>query len=652
MGIEEGSFSADGEEYDPADDALHLAQTTQRDLRKLLAIIGTVASVAALYFAREVLLPITLAVILSFVLSPIVNRLQRWRVPRVAAAILAVIAALGAVAMVGTAIGSQAASLATEAPQYVKTIQEKVQSVQGYAVLRLASVTKALGTNRPDWATRGDNSQLTGRAPPRNSAAARAQAQRQPVPVEVMPAQPTPAELAGRVISPVIGPLETTFIVLVVTIFILIQREDLRDRVIRLFGSSDLHRTTIALDDAGQRLSRYFLSQFAVNTSFGAVIGVGLWLLDVPSPAMFGILAGMLRFVPYIGSFLAALAPMALAAAIAPGWSLVLFVALLFFGVDMITGYVIEPMLYGHSTGLSPVSVIVAAIFWTWLWGPVGLIISTPLTLCFVVLGRHVKAFEFFDVLLGDKPALTPVETFYQRCLANNSDEALAEAERMLGNRPLVDYYDGVIVQSLRLAQQDMRRGTLDRPRAGKLARLMKTVIGDLSLFQSDTVATQQASKAQAARGKVLCVAGRGPFDAALCAMLSQLLTRSGLSVRELSYDQVLRDSIASLEADKLSAIVLIGLNPTNASAPIRHLVRRVRMHAPNTRVLVGLVLDAGEAGDDWKRTIGADEVLTTLAQTREDVLSHLGSVDSEPEPAPSPVKPRGRRSAPRAAPA
>src|SRR4029079_4703604 len=190
--------------------------------------------------------------------------------------------------------------------------------------------------------------------------------------------------VARAIIEPVLGPLETTVVVLVVAIFILMQREDLRDRFIRLVGSADLHRTTIALNDAGERLSRYFVSQLGVNTCFGVVIGVGLWLIGVPSAALWGVLAGLLRFVPYLGPLLAAVAPLTLATAVDPGWGTTISVALLFVIIEPLTGYVIEPLLYGHTTGLSPMSVIVAAVFWTWMWGPVGLILSTPLTLCLV----------------------------------------------------------------------------------------------------------------------------------------------------------------------------------------------------------------------------------------------------------------------------
>ncbi|MFC7610555.1 AI-2E family transporter [Teichococcus aestuarii] len=237
---------------------------------------------------------------------------------------------------------------------------------------------------------------------------------------------------------------------MVVTVFILVQREDLRDRLIRLFGSTDLHRTTVAMDDAAYRLSRFFLAQLSINLGFGAVIAAGLLLIGVPSPLLWGLLAALLRFVPYVGAVLGAVLPIGVAAAVDPGWSMALWTAVLFLAIEPLIAHVVEPLAYGHSTGMSPVSVVVAAIFWSWIWGPIGLIIATPLTLCLVVLGRHVDRLEFLDVLLGDRPALTPVENFYQRALAGDPDEVQEQAELLLRERSLCSYYDEVALKGRR----------------------------------------------------------------------------------------------------------------------------------------------------------------------------------------------------------
>lgn len=584
--------------------ATQIRPVSAPELRSLLGIAVGAVVIAALYFAQDVLIPITLAVMLSFVLSPVVNLLQRLRLWRAPAVILTVLAALGFMGLIGTLIGSQAAALSANAPQYAKTIEAKVQGVQGYALTRLASVSKQLGGGRvPTHAT----------AAPTTLATPAATTQRRPVLVEMAQQQASPFTIARTILEPILGPLETTVIVLIVAIFVLMQKEDLRDRFIRVFGSSDLHRTTLAMDDAGQRLSRYFLSQLAVNASFGLVIGIGLWAIGIPSPAMWGILAGLLRFVPYIGSFLAAVAPMALGAAVDPGWSMTIYVALLFVIVEPITGYVVEPLLYGHSTGLSPVSVIVSAVFWTWLWGPIGLIMSTPLTLCLVVMGRHVKSLEFFDVLLGDRPALTPVESFYQRILADNPDEALAQAEALLADRPLIDYYDGVVLPSLRLAADGVAGGTIDPGHARRMAQSVRTVIDDLA-GHADAIGDAAPPSAS---GSVACIVGRGPFDDVAAAMLVQLLARQGIAARAIPQAAASREGIETLDLSGDATVTLAYLDPGAAPSHLRYLIRRIRQRATGAEIVAGFWPASNPGGDpgdaDTRTAVGADRHAASL---------------------------------------
>ena len=588
--------------------AARVAPVSAPELKTLAGVaVGTIV-VAALYFGQEVLIPITLAVMLSFVLSPVVAALQRLRLWRAPAVILTVLAALGVLGLIGTLIGSQAAALTADAPRYAQTIEAKVQGVQGYAVARLATLTKELGGHRSPTAA-----PATAAAPTTIAAG-----QRRPIPVEVVQGSTSPLTIARTVLAPVLGPLETLVIVLIVAIFVLMQKEDLRDRFIRVFGSSDLHRTTRAMDDAGQRLSKYFLSQLAVNASFGVVIGLGLWAIGIPSPAMWGIMAGMLRFVPYIGSFLAAVAPAALGAAVDPGWTMAIEVIALFVVVEPVTGYVVEPLLYGHSTGLSPVSVIVSAIFWTWLWGPIGLIMSTPLTLCLVVLGRHVKSLEFFDVLLGDRPALTPVESFYQRILADNPDEALAQAELLLADRPLVAYYDGVVLGGLKLAVDDEARGTVDRAAARRMTRSMLSVIDDLEPHAAIPTGRPMRS------GDVACVAGRGAFDEAVAAMLVQLLAQRGVEARSIAAAAASREAIGELDLAGVAVIAISYLELTGTPAQLRYLIRRLRARAPGARVVVGLWPQGEAALTDAaiQRQLGADAYAGSLAAALDLILA------------------------------
>ena len=596
------------------------------ELRTLVAIAMGAIVVATLYIAQDVLVPITLAVMLSFVLSPLVDVLRRiglWRAPAVA---LSVLLALGAIGLTGTLLGSQAATLAADVPAYVEAVTRKVGRIQADASTRVASITGLLGGSQP--ATAPVAPAVRPRGKTGAAAVPGAGTQQQPLVVELATPESSVLAVARAVIEPVLRPLETTVIVFVVAIFILMQREDLRDRFIRLFGSTDLHRTTIAMDDVGHRLSRYFVSQLSVNACFGLVIGVGLWLIGVPSAALWGVLAGLLRFVPYVGPLLAAVAPLALAAAVDPGWSTTIYVALLFVIIEPLTGYVVEPLLYGHSTGLSPVSVIVAAVFWTWIWGPVGLILSTPLTLCFVILGRHVRSLEFLDVMLGDRPALSEVNRFYQRTLANDPDEALDQAEKMLADRSLVDYYDSVVLPGLKLAAADEARGTISRQRAAQMTRSMLAVISDLDehVDAGDTRASHPRPIEGTATGLVACVAGRGPFDYVVSAMLAQLLAQRGIAARRIPHTSVARETIAQLDLSTCKVITVSSLELGGAPAHVRYLIRRLRHRAPGATLIAGLwpqddaMLNEASA----QHALGADRYVASLRDAIDASLAAL----------------------------
>jgi predicted PurR-regulated permease PerM len=433
--------------------------------------VGVVV-IAALYLGREVLIPITLAILLSFLLAPIVELLGRAKLGRVPAVLLAVIMALGVMTGFGSVIGSQLAQLAGNIPQYSVTIEQKVDTVRAYTIGRLDRFVGSLGHQVEPL---GISRTPAGAHPLAGSSPAGATPQSAPA------AAATPGDsllaLAERYLSTALLPLATVGIVFVVAIFILLQREDLRDRLIRLFGATDLHRTTSAMDDAARRLSKYFLTQFGINATFGLVIGVGLYFIGVPNPVLWGMLSALLRFVPYIGSFIAAGLPIALAAAVDPGWSMALWTAALYIVIELLVGQAIEPMMYGRGTGLSPLAVVVAAIFWSWLWGPIGLILSMPLTLCLVVLGRHVERLEFLEVLLGDRPALTPVESFYQRILAGDADEAQDHAELLLKDRSLSWYYDEVALRGLQLAAEDAQRGVLHGEQLERVKNTIKELV-------------------------------------------------------------------------------------------------------------------------------------------------------------------------------
>ncbi len=275
--------------------------------------------------------------------------------------------------------------------------------------------------------------------------------------------------------------MATIGIVIVVVIFMLMRREDLRDRFIRLVGASDIHRTTTALHDAGKRVGQYLLMQLIINVSFGVPIGIGLWFIGIPNPMLWGLLAIVLRFVPYIGPIIAAAFPLILSLAVDPGWMLLVWTATLFIVLELISSNVMEPLLYGSRTGLSPVAILMAAIVWTWIWGPIGLILSTPLTVCLVVLGRHVPKFEFLDVLLGNEPVLLPPQQLYQRLLSGDPDEATEKAEEYLQSSTIMDYYASVAMPALFLAEHDRGRGVLDASRRRRVTQSMILLVENLS---------------------------------------------------------------------------------------------------------------------------------------------------------------------------
>lgn len=512
--------------------------------------------VAILYFAREMLIPIVLAVLLSFVLAPLVRVLGRARVPRIAAVLLVVSLGFGVIFGLLAVMGRQANSLAANLPAYKATVSEKLQGLRGAGGVldRVTGVLHELGTaaapteGPPGDAPRGDAGRGATRALAPTADPAR------PVPVEIKTPELSPFELLRRVAEPLLAPLATFGIVLILVVFILLYREDLRDRIIRLAGARDLHRTLAAMDDAAYRLSRYFLAQVGLNSGFGLFIAGGLWLIGIPNPLLWGVIAGIMRFVPFIGAYIAAAFPMLLALAVDPGWGSVLWVLALFAVSEPLMGQVLEPWIFGHSTGLSPVAVIGAAAFWTWLWGHVGLLLAVPLTVCLVVLGRHVEQLEFLEVMLGDEPPLDPEELFYQRALAGDEDALADQADAFLRARRLPEYLDEVAVPALALAQADSTHGALAPERRERMERSLLTLLEDLEDADEATaakaagrdLAAKQAKAEGAAApapeapvpaewqapGAVLCLPGRGSFDALLATMAGQALARRGFGVR------------------------------------------------------------------------------------------------------------------------
>jgi len=623
----------------------------------LTTLLVGVVVVAALYLGREVLIPITVAILLSFVLAPLVGLLRQLRLGRVTSVILAVVLSLGVILGLGGVIGTQVAELASDMPRYQWTIERKIDTLRRFTAEHTAGLMQSLGRVVKQAGT-------PRQAPAPPAASAGQSRESPPVPVEVVPPSSTPLQLAESILIPIISPLASVGIIFIVAIFILLQKEDLRDRVIRLLGSSDLHRTTVAMDDAAKRLSRYFLTQLSVNTGFGVVIGTGLLIIGVPSPVLWGVLAALLRFVPYVGTWIAAALPLALGAAVSSGWSSMIAVLALFAVSELITGQIVEPQLYGRSTGLSPVSVVVAAIFWGWLWGPIGLVLSTPLTLCLIVLGRHFERLEFLDVMLGDRPALTSIETFYQRALAGDSDEALEQAEVLLKDRSLSSYYDEVVLMGLRLAAHDLLRGVLTALRFERIRTVIADLIEGLEDYPDadptpaddeealgtlgdqrvlprqpapDIAMPPTADRAPGWEGDtpVLCVAGRGPLDEAASLILAQLLRKHAIGTRVVPHETVSRAAIHLLDTTGVALVYISYLEISGTPSHLRYLIRRIRQRLPEAPILVGLwpAEDTVLKDERLRVAVGADYYTSSL---REAINACLEAAQKVATPPPS----------------
>ncbi len=614
------------------------------------ALIVAAIIVAVLYIGQPILQPLVIAGLLAFILSPLIRRLRRWGLWRTPAVLLTVLSALAALVLVSTTIVVQITELANELPKYQTNLGEKVRALGG------SSFTSS-ALNRASASLKDLEKQISR---PQDAATTA-----KPLPVEVHQPEPRGIEALFALVKPLMAPLATTGLVVLFLFFILLQREDIRDRFIRLAGSADLQRTTIALDDAAHRLSRFFLAQTLLNVSFGVVIGLGLWVIGIPNPALWGILAAVMRFVPYIGGFIAAFFPLLLATAIDPGWTMVALTAGLFLITEPLAGHVVEPILYGQHTGLSPVAVVVATLFWTMLWGPVGLLLATPLTVCLVVLGKHIKPLSFIEILLGDEPALEPEESFYQRLLAGDANEAADQAEQQLKKMALSDYYDAVPMKALLLAQIDAAHGKLPRETQTDIRDTVEEIVEDLEEFADETPQpTKSDTKKEAARkaeadktgievvaeatqppvpvlGRsqlrdawqlphpVLCIPSRSALDESACLLLAQLLEKHGVGAWVQPFAEVATPKTLRIAATNAPVVFLSYFGTESKPAPVRYLVRRLKRLMPDAKFMVGFWTLSGDRKkvEEWTKAVSADYGVTSLREALAVIVAEAGGV-------------------------
>jgi predicted PurR-regulated permease PerM len=605
---------------------------TIRDSRALwlLTVLGIVG---ALYIAKAVFIPLALAVLLTFVLAPPACLLRQWGLSRVPAVLIVVLVAFISIAGLVLALGQQLNQLASELPKYEYTITQKIQNIRN-AVANggtLRSMSELLNHV---------NQEIS----PREGASASHPEQPQPTPVRVVEASPPPAEVVRRYIEPLLDPVTTSGLILVLVIFFLLERETLRDRVIRLAGSHDLRRTTQLIDDGARRLSRYFLAQTLVNALFGAVVAIGLTLIGVPNPVLWGILGMLLRFVPYLGAWIAGAFPIAISFAVDPGWSMTVWTAAFLLLVELVIGQAIEPFLYGRRTGVTPVAVIVSATFWTWLWGPIGLFLSMPLTVCLGVLGRHIEALEFLEIMIGDEPPLTLAQSFYHRALSGSENEAIDQIEEALKNgQDLITCYQDVVLEALVLAEVDRHRGVLDDDHADKMNKVVQSVLAELA-DQEDRLTGKEADSANQGGGvpiaalapaadhqPVLVIAGPGQFDHTIALVLAQLLEaklQPQLSVSPLH--------IARLDTTGVSIVYLSCLHLGHSPTLLRYSVRRLRRRIPSAKIVACLW---GSEGKEIPKpdvlAAGADVCAVTFAEAISYGRKPIPVAEQISEPAP-----------------
>jgi predicted PurR-regulated permease PerM len=560
--------------------------------------------IAGLYLGREIFVPLALAVLLSVVLAPFVVWMQSWGIPRTISVLVVVFIGFSIIFSLGGLMVSQASRLAEDLPKYQQTLRDKIESLRGIAggSGTLDRASKVL----TDLKTELQNSESSR---PRNAGDPLRQPTDKPITVEVK--QPDPGALTTLVaiITPLLSPLTTTGIVIIFVVFMLMQRQDLRNRFVKLAGSQDIQRTTAALDEAGERLSKLFLTQIAFNAAFGLAIGVGLEIIGIPSAPLWGLIAMILRFVPYIGAPISAIIPLILAAAVGSGWEMLLFTAALFGILELLAGQVIEPLVYGHSTGLSPVAIVVSASFWTWLWGPVGLVLATPLTICLVVVGRHVDRLQFLDIMLGDQPALTPPQLVYQRMLAGDPIEAAEQARTFLKEASLEDYHDTIMLNGLKLAASDDRLGNLDDERLDRVLATVTELTNDLDAHDDvaiDVKSDRQESsfrtlstvekemvvaipEAWKTPQSILCIPGLGKLDEAAALVLAQLLRRRGYGASAEKADALSMSKFFSLDLSGTSLICICYVERPS-SAKINYAVRRLRKKHSTAAIILAFL--------------------------------------------------------------
>ncbi len=557
-----------------------------------LTLIGIlVAALAILYLAREVFIPFAFALALSLILTPLATWLQRIHIGRVPAVMIVMASVLTLAGGVSWMVANELIDVVDHLPSYRENIHNKIQRLQAPATGALGRVEKNVAAISKELAgkqTPPPDRTQRGTATPQN-----------PLPVQEVTPEPSPLVYLQQLTRPFLAPIGMLGFVLILTVFILVKREDLRNRLLRLVGVSQLHTTTQALDDATQRISRYLVLQFLVNGMMGVVVAIGLQAIGVPYAALWGVIAAILRLVPYLGIMSAAILPFTLSLAVFDGWLHPALVFLLFFVLEVIVGNFVEPMLYGAHTGISSLGLLVSTIFWTILWGYPGLILSTPLTVCVVVLGRYVPQLSFLHIALGDEDVLSTEIHFYQRLLAMDHVEARAVVEQFLKDRTLLDLYEQVIVPALILAEQERHRGTLEQTREEFIFLCLNEIVAELS----------EVPPKSDHPGRIFVIPAKDQADEVSGALFAQLLEREGFAV--ISLPSGASDDLALLNPSAEDVICVSALPPFAFSAAAK-LCARLRTRHPEPKIMAGI----------WGFPAGRESMLQKLEKSSRMIVA------------------------------
>jgi len=608
----------------------------------MLTLASIAVVVAALYLAKGLLIPLTLAVLLSFLLIPVCDWLELRKLGRIPSVLITALLAFTILGGLTWTAVAQVISMAPQMPVYERNFQAKLESVNDSLSTALSNVTRAalnVGRQRSQAERAEEPKELEER----------------PYPVRLVASAESPLQVIAGKFGSLLEVLGSGGIVVILVIFFLIRREDLRDRFIRLVGRGEVTVTTQTLEDAANRVSRYLLVQLIINATFGVPIGIGLYFIGVPNAILWGILAATLRFVPYIGVFIAAAGPIALSMAISTGWRAPILTAGLFAVLELFINYVMEPWLYGKNTGVSPVAVLVAAIFWTWIWGAVGLLVATPLTVCLLVIGKHVPQLSFLQILLGNEPVFEPETRVYQRLLAGDQEEAAELIEAQLEQMPLLEVYDTVLIPALAMCEIHWHRDELDESRHKFILDALKASTEELG----ERHQALQESKAAAERNvattepvptpvanppevSIVCLPAHHEADEIAGMMLAQLLQTRHCRVHAAIVTGMVSEMVELVEQHKAD-VVCISATPPAAVLHARYLCKRLRDRFPEVKLVIGLWNAKGDLTKSRER-IGCGptaQVVASMADARVQIRLLAQSISQRVGTAVEPVRDR-----------